>query len=286
MLVIFMGTVFSLGFWVFSFTRYVTFGIPMVALGVLLRLLSQPSVPRGERLSTSHTGSTLPVYVPDHHGELLQRSSSDLQFQPTATRFDPGPGVAKHQITGSESGLSSFPQVLPNNRIRKDAVITIGTQVLGVVSAMAITVVAARTLNITEFAVVSWALSWVVLLSVFAGFGTPQSGVIVAARQGRGRIGALLPQFLVISLVASVSVVAVWAILVGPIAARASDDVRLYRAAILAVSIWIPTAAFSALFGAVMRGVGWFGAAAPISEYLRRTILIALLAFRPCIQQM
>ena len=150
-------------------------------------------------------------------------------------------------------------------------------QVLAVLSGFGFTLVAARTLTLAEFAAVSWALSWSLHLGVLAGFGSGQSSVIVAARQGPGRVGQVLPRFGVLILSCCAIVVVAWLLVIGPAATGATDQVDLYRSVIPSIAVWIPSVALAGLVGGLMRGLGMFGPAALVSEYLRRTVLILLL---------
>jgi O-antigen/teichoic acid export membrane protein len=162
-------------------------------------------------------------------------------------------------------------------RLRRDTAITMVTQILAVLSGFGLTLVAARSLTLTEFAVVSWALSWTLQLGTIAAFGSGQSSVIVAAQAGRARIGAALPKFVVLITLCSAITVVLWVLVIGPLAWEETDDAGLYRSAAPAIALWIPTVAVAGLVGGLMRGLAWFGPAALVSEYLRRTILIVVL---------
>ena len=146
---------------------------------------------------------------------------------------------------------------------RRDAMITGSTQLLAVVAALGMTVVAARMLSVTEFAVLSWVLSWVLLLGVIAGFGTAQSSVVSGARYGIGRrrgVPTGISQNCRPGIGGSPLDLALprW-----PYSGRATDSIFDYRGAIIAVGIWIPTAGLSGAIGGMLRGLGPIGKAAP-----------------------
>jgi len=150
-------------------------------------------------------------------------------------------------------------------------------QVLTVVSAFALTVVAARMLGGSRFGTLSWALSWLAFLGVIAQFGLSQLTTVRLGGPAKPTDLHVLDRLAVAQLIISIGAALLWLVAIGPLVVSLSNDGSSYRPLILAVAVWIPAAAAGPVIVAGLRARRRFAASSVFGDHVRRIMLIAVL---------
>jgi len=162
-------------------------------------------------------------------------------------------------------------------RLRRDLVFVAAAQVLTVVTAFALTVVAARMLGGSRFGTLSWALSWVAFLGVIAQFGLSQLTTVRLGGPAKSTDLHVLDRLAAAQLLLSLGAAVLWLIAVGPLVVSLSNDGSAYRPLILVVAVWIPAAAAGPVIVAGLRARRRFAASSAFGDHVRRVMLIAVL---------
>jgi len=164
-----------------------------------------------------------------------------------------------------------------DGRLRRDLMFVAGAQVLTVVSAFALTVVAARMLGGSRFGTLSWVLSWLAFLGVIAQFGLGQLTTVRLGGPAKPTDLHVLDRLAMAQVTMSVGAALVWLVAVGPLVVSLSNDSSSYRPLIVVVAVWIPVAAAGPVIVAGLRARGRFAASSAFGDHVRRIMLIAVL---------
>jgi O-antigen/teichoic acid export membrane protein len=296
--------VFPAGIWTNSVTRYLLLGVPLYAVVRLSRdrtvdplvvvkvrpsdvlarmrdpmlvtsppqpLMSQPVMPPFPAPTTRRSGR--------RHGQDPIGSGLPLPDDPSTHRgsraqswYD-GFDAADDQSSGHSW---QAPEAPSRRRSARDGVLVLAGQVLSIVSGIAVTFVAARTLSKDDVGVLAWALGLSTLLSVVASWGAGAAAVALVNEGSSGerdeRARALLRQAGLISAV----VCGAWLVAVGPLLAWASRDAG-YAGTVLLVAAMVPTAAVLLVVDGCLRGVHDFEGSVWAGDHVRRILIVLVL---------
>jgi len=159
-------------------------------------------------------------------------------------------------------------------RVGRDAGYVLTSQLLAIALGFAVNVVAARAFPTSEFAALSWSLTWLAWLALCAQLGLMQAGTVLMAVEGHAGLRARLRPVVVTVLANAAVVAVVWWVVLGPLVVNASEDEAAYRSMLLVVGLWVPVAALGPVVAGMLRGLHRFRDAALYGEYVRRAVLL------------
>ncbi|MDH3706350.1 MAG: hypothetical protein OES57_09800, partial [Acidimicrobiia bacterium] len=142
--------------------------------------------------------------------------------------------------------------------VGRDAGYVLAGQLLAIALGFAVNVIAARAFPTSEFAALSWSLTWLAWLALCAQLGLMQAGTVLMAVEGHAGLRARLRPVVSTVLVNAAVVAAVWWVVLGPLVVSASEDEASYRSMIAVVGLWVPVAALAPVVAGMLRGLHRF----------------------------